>query len=163
MPTSLSAISARTTPTTPLAPAPISAALKPTGDSSPRPQSLSVSETVYVLQSVYRMSKPAIAAALLPLIALPNLKIPHKARLRKTLDWYVRYNVSFVDAALAVLAQEHKLPAVVSFYELDRISRHATDRAVTSLSASVALRLCSSTGLTDGQASQAKVPTARPR
>ena len=76
---------------------------------------LVVSETVYVLQSVYRMSKPAIAAALLPLIALPNLKIPHKARLRTTLDWYVRYNVSFVDAALAVLVQEQKLPAVVSF------------------------------------------------
>ena len=74
-----------------------------------------MAETIYVLQSVYRMSKSAISAALLPLIALPNLKIPHKTRLRKTLAWYTRYNVSFVDAALAMLVHEQKLPAVVSF------------------------------------------------
>jgi predicted nucleic acid-binding protein len=76
---------------------------------------LVVSETVYVLQSFYHMAKPAIADALLPLIALENLKIPNKARLRKTFAWYVRYNLSFVDASLAVLTQAQQLPAVVSF------------------------------------------------
>lgn len=83
---------------------------------------LVLSEVVYVLQSFYQMNKPAIAAALLPLIALPNLKIPNKARLRRTLDWYVRYNLSFVDAYLAVLTEQQGLPALVSFdHNYDRI------------------------------------------
>jgi predicted nucleic acid-binding protein len=72
-------------------------------------------ETVYVLQSFYRMSKAAIAEALLPIIALPSLKIPNKARLRKSFDWYARYNLSFADAYLAVLTQQQKLPELVSF------------------------------------------------
>ena len=61
------------------------------------------------------MSKADIAEVLYPLIGLRNLKIPSKARLRRTLDWYVRYNVSYIDASLAVLAREQRLPAVVSF------------------------------------------------
>jgi predicted nucleic acid-binding protein len=76
---------------------------------------LVLSETVHILQSIYQMTKPAIAEALLTLIALPNLKILHKARLRKTFDWYVRYNVSFIDAYLSVLTQQQELPELVSF------------------------------------------------
>ncbi|MHB8573778.1 MAG: PIN domain-containing protein [Dehalococcoidia bacterium] len=72
-------------------------------------------ETVYVLQSFYRMSRAKITDVLMPLIALPNLKIPAKARLRHALAWYVRYNLSFVDAYLAVLTVEQKLPSLVSF------------------------------------------------
>jgi len=84
---------------------------------------LVVFETVYTLQSFYHMSKPDIAAVLLPIIALPGLKIPSKARLRRTLDWYVRYNLSFVDAYLAVLAQQQGLPELVSFdRNYDRVS-----------------------------------------
>jgi predicted nucleic acid-binding protein len=73
-----------------------------TGELIATTDELVVSETVYVLQSYYRMSRAAIAGALLPIMALPNLWIPNKARLRRTLDWYVRYNFSFVDAHLAV-------------------------------------------------------------
>jgi predicted nucleic acid-binding protein len=87
------------------------------GERTVRSTALVLSEVVYVLQSFYRMSKADIVQALLPLIGLPDLKIAHKARLRKPLDWYVRYNVSFIDASLAVLAQGQQLPAVVS---LDR-------------------------------------------
>lgn len=76
---------------------------------------LVIAEVVYVLQSFYRMSKPAIVNALLPIIVLPNLKILNKARLRTALDWYARYNVSFVDAYLAVMTQQQKLPGLVSF------------------------------------------------
>jgi predicted nucleic acid-binding protein len=85
------------------------------GERTARATELVLSEVVYVLQSFYRMSKADIAQALLPLIGLPQLKIAHKARLRKTFDWYVRYNVSFIDASLAVLTQGQQLPAVVSF------------------------------------------------
>ncbi len=72
-------------------------------------------ETVYVLQSVYKMPKAAIADALLLLVALPGLRIPNKRRLRKVFDWYVRYNLSFVDAYLAVLVEQQGLPELVSF------------------------------------------------
>jgi uncharacterized protein len=75
------------------------------GERTARTTELVLSEVVYVLQSFYRMSKADIAQALLPLIGLPQLKIAHKARLRKT----------FADASLAVLAQGQQLPAVVSF------------------------------------------------
>jgi len=74
-----------------------------------------LAETVHVLQSFYRTNKSAIAQVLLPIVALPSLKLPHKARLRNVFDWYVRYNLSFVDAYLAVMTREQKLPAVVSF------------------------------------------------
>ncbi len=80
-----------------------------------RTDALVLSETVYVLQSVYKMSKTDIAQALLTLVNLPGLKIPAKARLRRVSDWYVRYNLSFVDAYLAVLTRDQKLPALVSF------------------------------------------------
>jgi predicted nucleic acid-binding protein len=67
-------------------------------------------ETAYVLQSVYHMTKPNIAQSILVLIAMPNLRIPNKGRLRRTFAWYVRYNLSFTDAYLAVLTREQHLP-----------------------------------------------------
>jgi len=84
---------------------------------------LVIAEVVYLLQSYYRMSKAAIAEAVLPVIALPNLKLPHKARLRTALAWYVRYNVSFVDASLAVLTRQQQLPALVSFDRITTVYR----------------------------------------
>ena len=76
---------------------------------------LVISEVVYTLQSVYRQNKPTVVNALLPLVELPGLRIPAKARLRRALALYVRYNVSFVDAYLAVLAQQRRLSELVSF------------------------------------------------
>lgn len=76
---------------------------------------LVISETVYVLQSFYKLTKPDIAGMLVPIIALSNLKIPKKVQLRRTFDWYVRYNLSFVDAYLAVLTRQQRLPGLVSF------------------------------------------------
>lgn len=61
------------------------------------------------------MTKSDVAQAMLPRIAVNALKIPNMARLRRVFDWYVRYNLSFVDAYLAVLTREQKLPALVSF------------------------------------------------
>jgi len=57
------------------------------GELTAKTNELVLFETVYTLQSFYRMSKPDIAAVLLPIIALPSLKIPDKVRLRGTFDW----------------------------------------------------------------------------
>ncbi|HEY8623750.1 MAG TPA: PIN domain-containing protein [Casimicrobiaceae bacterium] len=76
---------------------------------------LVISEVVFTLQSFYRYSKPAVANVLLPLINLPGLKIPAKPRLRRALALYALYNVSFVDAYLAALAQQRRLSELVSF------------------------------------------------
>ena len=93
-----------------------------TGELVAETNALVISEVVYTLQSFYRESKPAIAASLLPLTELPGLKIPAKARLHRALALYVRYNLSFVDAYLAALAQQRRLPELVSFdHDYDRV------------------------------------------
>ncbi len=83
---------------------------------------LVVFETIYTLQTFYKLPKIAIAQALLPLIDLPGLKVRGKPHLRRALDWYVRHNLSFTDAYLAALTREQKLPALVTFdRDYDRI------------------------------------------
>lgn len=92
------------------------------GDLAVKTNELVIFETVYVLQSVYRMPKVDIVGVLLPIIDLPNLKIQNKARLRRAFDWYLRYNLSFVDAYLAAMTRQQRLPALVSFDQnYDRI------------------------------------------
>ena len=54
--------------------------------------------------------------------ALPSLKIPNEARLLRALNWYVRYNLSFADAYVAVMTRQQRLPALVSLNQnYDRV------------------------------------------
>ncbi len=79
-------------------------------------------ETVYTLQHFYRQSRAAIQGSLLPLIALPGIRMPGKAQLRRTFAICVTYSVSFVDAYQAALVLERGHPAIVSFdRDYDRI------------------------------------------
>lgn len=50
------------------------------GEMTAKMNELVLFETVYTLQSVYKMAKRGIAEMLLPIIALPNLKLPNKGR-----------------------------------------------------------------------------------
>ncbi|HLZ25382.1 MAG TPA: PIN domain-containing protein [Ktedonobacterales bacterium] len=72
-------------------------------------------ETVYTLQSFYKQTKADIRATLLPLVALPGIRLPNKRRLRRTFTLYVDYNLSFVDAYQAAFVLERGHPALVSF------------------------------------------------
>ncbi len=79
-------------------------------------------ETVFTLQSLYKQPKAAIRGALSPLIALPGIVLPWKARMRLAFDYYVDLNISFADAYHAVLMEELKLTTVLSFdTDFDRV------------------------------------------
>ncbi len=82
-----------------------------------------VFEVVYTLQRTYKQPKAAIVAALLPVIELPGIVLPHKRRFRRVFELYVRYNSAFADAYHAALMQSLKLTEIVTYdREFDRIS-----------------------------------------
>jgi predicted nucleic-acid-binding protein len=74
-----------------------------------------VFETVYTLQSFYRLPKEQIRSVLLPLIMLPGVVLVGKRRLRKAFDYYITANVSFADAYIAVEMEQHGDTQIVSF------------------------------------------------
>ena len=75
-----------------------------------------VFETVYSLQRVYRMSRPDIRDAVLPLLALPGIKLPGKASYRYTFDLYVNHQgLSFGDCFHLALMKRLGLAEMVTF------------------------------------------------
>lgn len=74
-----------------------------------------VFEVVFTLQRQYRLPKPKIREAVLPLLELPGIVLPGKRRFRKVFDLYVDINVSFADAYHAVLMWQNKISQIVSF------------------------------------------------
>ena len=50
-----------------------------------------VFETVYTLQRFYRVPRPAIRDAVLPVIELPGIVLPGKTSYRQIFDWYVAF------------------------------------------------------------------------
>jgi predicted nucleic acid-binding protein len=79
-------------------------------------------ETVFTLQKVYRQPKAAIRDALLPLLALPGIVLPHKRQYRKVFSLYVEKNLPFADAYHAVLMEQLHLTEIVTFdTDFDRI------------------------------------------
>lgn len=72
-------------------------------------------ETVFTLQRSYHVPKADIAAALLPLIELPGIVLPHKRRFRVAFDLYVNLNLPFADAYHAAVMQSLKLTEIVTF------------------------------------------------
>lgn len=72
-------------------------------------------ETVFTLERFYKRPKADVRNALLPLLALPGIRLANKRRIRRTLDLYVTYNLSCTDAYQAALVLEGRQTAVVSF------------------------------------------------
>ena len=82
-----------------------------------------VFETVFVLQSFYRIPRPDIRDHLLPLLELPALRYVGKRRIREIFDLYVnRPSLSFADCLHAVLVMRQGFSGIVSFDRgLDRV------------------------------------------
>jgi predicted nucleic acid-binding protein len=79
-------------------------------------------ETVFILQRTYKVPRQDIQNALLPLLALSNLTLPHKRRYHRVFDYYVHLNIAFADAYHAVLMEDTKLTTICSFdREFDRV------------------------------------------
>ena len=75
---------------------------------------LALAETVWVLQSFYKLDRGAIAAVLKDLIASPGIEVQNKARLLSTLRNFAQTDVNFVDAYHAAVAAAESV-AVASF------------------------------------------------
>lgn len=72
-------------------------------------------ETVFTLQRQYHLPRQQIADLVLPILDLPGMELPGKQRFHAVFDYYIRYNVSFIDAYHAVLMNRLHLTEIVSF------------------------------------------------
>jgi predicted nucleic acid-binding protein len=74
-----------------------------------------IAETVFTLQRTYKVPKADIAQALLALIALPGIMVSSKRRFSTVFDLYVRLNIPFPDAYLAVQMSRAGSTKIYSF------------------------------------------------
>jgi len=79
--------------------------------------SLVIFETIFTLQSFYRVPRQQIKEQILPIISLRGLHLPDKSVFYKALDLYVTKNISFADAynAAYMISEE-----VFNIYSWDR-------------------------------------------
>jgi predicted nucleic acid-binding protein len=85
---------------------------------------LVVAELVFVLSSKRQYAQPAeaIARALLPLLQLPNLKLPNKAIYERAFALYVDLNIDYIDAFHAALMEREGKREILSFdADFDRV------------------------------------------
>lgn len=76
---------------------------------------LILAETVYVLQSVYRVARPEVAALARALVGSRNIVTDDPALLMRTIDVYEHHRLSFADAYLIALAEVDADSGVASF------------------------------------------------
>jgi predicted nucleic acid-binding protein len=76
---------------------------------------LVIFEVVFVLQNSQQLSKPEIAAKLLPILLLENLKMDHKNLINSTFKNYVTENISLADAYHVALMEQKQIKKTYSF------------------------------------------------
>ncbi|WP_167478161.1 PIN domain-containing protein [Nocardia arthritidis] len=83
---------------------------------------LILAETVYVLQSVYRVERPQVAALARVIIGSRNIISDDPALLIRTIDVYEHHRLSFADAYLVALAEADPGSSIASFDRgIDRV------------------------------------------
>src|SRR5947209_885921 len=92
------------------------------GEERARSSAIVIFETVYTLQSFYKLPKARIRELLLPVINLRGLRMPDKPVLRRALDLYTEKNLSFADAYFAAELLERGDAEIYSWDEgFDRV------------------------------------------
>jgi predicted nucleic acid-binding protein len=85
-----------------------------------------IAEVVYVLSSpaIYRIGREDIRARLLPILALPGLKLPHKRTYLQALELYVAHpRLDFEDALIVAHMERQHVGALLSYdRDFDRVS-----------------------------------------
>ncbi|MEV6767030.1 PIN domain-containing protein [Nocardia sp. NPDC051030] len=76
---------------------------------------LILAETIYVLQSVYQVARPQVAALARVLVSSRNIATDDPALLIRAVDVYEHYRLSFADAYLVALAEAVPKSAIASF------------------------------------------------
>lgn len=82
-----------------------------------------IAECVFVLESFYRHPRPAIAAALVQLLAAPGIKVAPVRDLSAAFSRYAGSGLHFVDCLLAAAAAAAQLPVATFDAELRAASR----------------------------------------
>lgn len=78
---------------------------------------LVIAEIVFVLENpkTHRVNRASLRAQLLPLLALPQLKLERKRLYPRVFDLYVSYPIDYVDAYHAALLEHYEQHEVYSF------------------------------------------------
>ena len=76
-----------------------------------------IADAVYVLSSrtLYRKSRPEVAALLTPLLRLPNFKLQNKRTVTRALSIYAECNLDFGDAMLIASMERTKATVLYSY------------------------------------------------
>ena len=77
--------------------------------------SLVIFETIYTLQSFYKVPRRTIKELLLPIIALKNLQLSGKDVYYRAFDLYIDKNISFTDAYNAAYMIDEEITYVYSW------------------------------------------------
>ncbi len=85
------------------------------GEEKVMTSSLVIFETIYTLQSFYRVPQLRIKELLLPIISLRNLHLPGKNVYYRALDLFVTKNISFADAYNAAYMIDEEITYVYSW------------------------------------------------
>ena len=84
--------------------------------------SLVIFETVFTLQSFYKVHRERIKELLLPIISLRGLQLPGKNIYYQAFDLYIGNNISFADAYNAAYILAEGIPNIYSWdTDFDRI------------------------------------------
>jgi len=84
--------------------------------------SLVIFETVFTLQSFYKVSRKKIKKLVSPILELRGLKLLDKEIYQLALDIYVKKNISFADAFNAAFTLKKEIKEIYSYDEdFDRI------------------------------------------
>lgn len=80
-----------------------------------------IAEIVWVLFSFYKLAKEEIIEKLEGLLTLENIKL-NRPVLKRTIDFYRKYNISYTDAYLIAYALENNLNTIYSYDKgLDKV------------------------------------------
>jgi predicted nucleic acid-binding protein len=89
--------------------------------------SLVIFETIYTLQSFYKVPRQHIKEQVLSIISLRSLHLPDKNLLHRAFDLYVTKNISFADAYKAAYMQSEEVSNIYTwdkdFDKIDGITR----------------------------------------
>jgi predicted nucleic acid-binding protein len=83
---------------------------------------LVIAEIVWVLESYYEVDKVQIAEQVRAILATEGLEIINGDLVRRALEYYLTYNVDFVDGYIAALMQKKGIAEIFS-YDKKHLSR----------------------------------------
>jgi len=76
---------------------------------------LVIFETIFTLQSFYRVPRKRIRELLLPILSLRGLRLSHQTVFASALELFTRRSISFADAFNACFMKEHGLKEIYSY------------------------------------------------